>query len=161
MGKAVDAQGYRPNVGMVICNDRHELFWAKRRGMNAWQFPQGGIRPGESLLEAMYRELEEEVGLHADDVNVIGQTEEWVKYEFGGSKTTRSGETYVGQKQIWFLLHLISSDDRIDINHPEHQEFDEWTWVDYEHPKNAIVDFKKPVYDHILTYFKPLIETVG
>ena len=37
--------------------------WA---GRDAWQFPQGGIHAGESVKEAMYRELFEEVGLEPE-----------------------------------------------------------------------------------------------
>jgi putative (di)nucleoside polyphosphate hydrolase len=155
--KLVDSQGYRPNVGMVICNRQKQLFWAKRSGMTAWQFPQGGIHPGEDLDEAMYRELYEEVGLHPDDVVILGQTEEWVKYLFGSEKTTSRGETYVGQKQIWFLLQLISPDDYINIAATEHQEFDAWKWVDFWYPVEHIVEFKREIYQDTLTQFAPIL----
>lgn len=157
MGKLVDAQGYRPNVGMVICNEDNQLFWARRKGMDAWQFPQGGIHPGEDLIEAMYRELHEEVGLHADDVSILGQTEEWVKYEFGGKKKTSGGEVYIGQKQIWFLLKILVPESQIDIHSHEHQEFDEWRWVDYWYPKDNIVPFKRDIYEHVLDHFAPIL----
>ncbi|MBT6794272.1 MAG: NUDIX domain-containing protein, partial [Methylococcales bacterium] len=64
----IDSNGYRPNVGIVICNDDGKLFWAKRMGADAWQFPQGGIKFYEDPETAMYRELKEEVGLVPKDV---------------------------------------------------------------------------------------------
>ena len=59
----IDDDGYRPNVGIVICNRQGQVMWARRFGQHSWQFPQGGINPGESAEQAMYRELFEEVGL--------------------------------------------------------------------------------------------------
>jgi putative (di)nucleoside polyphosphate hydrolase len=153
MSKSVDPQGYRPNVGMVILNNQNQVFFAQRSGTTNWQFPQGGIRPGEPLEAAMYRELNEEVGLFPEDVTILARTEEWVKYLFGSQKLTRDGESYVGQKQIWFLLKFISSDDAIDIASSEHQEFDDWKWVDFWYPIDHIVEFKREVYKDILGQF--------
>lgn len=59
----LDREGYRPNVGIILINERNEVFWGKRVREHSWQFPQGGIKPGESPETAMYRELYEEVGL--------------------------------------------------------------------------------------------------
>src|SRR5213075_548541 len=59
----LDKEGYRPNVGIILANPRNEVFWGKRVNQHAWQFPQGGIKHGETPLQAMYRELEEEIGL--------------------------------------------------------------------------------------------------
>src|SRR2546428_429620 len=57
----LDKEGYRPNVGIVLANQRNEVFWGKRVNQHAWQFPQGGINYGETPVQAMYRELEEEI----------------------------------------------------------------------------------------------------
>lgn len=157
MGKVVDAQGYRPNVGIVIANKNNQLFWAKRAGLDAWQFPQGGIRPGEELLAAMYRELMEETGIPADDVTILGQTDEWVRYEFGSSKTTAGGELYMGQKQLWFLVRFLGDDRQINLQSDQHVEFEDWRWVDYWYPLNHIVDFKRPIYEATLKHFAPLL----
>ncbi|MFQ3187583.1 MAG: putative (di)nucleoside polyphosphate hydrolase, partial [Marinomonas primoryensis] len=59
----IDADGYRPNVGIILMNERGQLLWARRVGQNAWQFPQGGIKSDETPEEALFRELKEEVGL--------------------------------------------------------------------------------------------------
>ena len=77
----LDREGYRPNVGIILCNTRNEVFWGKRVREHAWQFPQGGIKRGESPEEAMYRELQEEVGLAAEHVQILGRTREWLRYE--------------------------------------------------------------------------------
>ena len=44
----IDRDGYRPNVAIVLTNHKNQVFWGKRVKEHAWQFPQGGIKPGES-----------------------------------------------------------------------------------------------------------------
>ncbi len=68
----LDKEGYRPNVGIILANPRNEVFWGKRVHQHAWQFPQGGIKHGETPLQAMYRELEEEIGLQREHVRILG-----------------------------------------------------------------------------------------
>ncbi|VEA10907.1 Adenosine (5')-pentaphospho-(5'')-adenosinepyro phosphohydrolase [Salmonella enterica subsp. enterica] len=74
----IDDDGYRPNVGIVICNRQGQVMWARRFGQHSWQFPQGGINPGESAEQAMYRELFEEVGLSRKDVRILASTSQLV-----------------------------------------------------------------------------------
>ncbi|MBT8439556.1 MAG: NUDIX domain-containing protein, partial [Gammaproteobacteria bacterium] len=50
----IDSEGFRANVGIIICNDKRELFWGRRVGQDAWQFPQGGINADETPEQAMY-----------------------------------------------------------------------------------------------------------
>ena len=101
----IDEEGYRANVAIVILNDQGNVFWAKRQGQDAWQFPQGGIDHGESPLEAMYRELYEEVGLFPEDVELVAQTSDWLKYDIPEYLIRQHAiPRCIGQKQIWFLL---------------------------------------------------------
>lgn len=76
----VDKDGFRANVAMVISDGLGKLFWAKRLGQQAWQFPQGGVSAGESAEQALYRELYEEVGLESGDVKIIQHTKKWLRY---------------------------------------------------------------------------------
>lgn len=55
----IDADGFRPNVGIILTDDQGRLLWARRvGGQDAWQFPQGGIKHNESPENALYRELD-------------------------------------------------------------------------------------------------------
>jgi putative (di)nucleoside polyphosphate hydrolase len=80
MKDCIDADGFRANVGIILTNATGSVFWAGRAGRPGWQFPQGGILPGESPREAMFRELEEEIGLTREDVSVLGTTRGWLRY---------------------------------------------------------------------------------
>ncbi len=80
MSDLIDSEGYRANVGIVLMRGEGEVFLGRRTGGRGWQFPQGGIRRGEQLEDALYRELHEEVGLTRADVELVGRTGDWIRY---------------------------------------------------------------------------------
>ena len=100
----IDADGFRPNVGIVVLGPNKQVLWAKRVGQDAWQFPQGGIQRGESPEDALYRELHEELGLKQHDVEVMGCTQGWLRYRLPLRYIRRNKKPLcIGQKQKWFL----------------------------------------------------------
>ncbi|MDX1491036.1 MAG: RNA pyrophosphohydrolase [Pseudohongiellaceae bacterium] len=147
----IDSQGYRPNVGIIICNPKGQLLWAKRIGQDAWQFPQGGIRNGERLQQALYRELKEEVGLTANDVEVVSSTKGWLYYELPKNLIRHnSSPLCIGQKQKWYLLKLRADESKIDVLNNKNPEFDDWKWVSFWYPLSQVIDFKREVYRQAL-----------
>jgi putative (di)nucleoside polyphosphate hydrolase len=148
----LDRDGYRPNVGIILANGRNEVFWGKRVHQHAWQFPQGGIKHGEAPEHAMYRELEEETGLKPDHVRILGRTRQWLRYEVPDKWVRRDWRgTYRGQKQIWFLLRLLGRDCDVRLRTSDKPEFDAWRWHDYWVPLEAVIEFKREVYQQALT----------
>ena len=153
----LDREGYRPNVGIVLLNSRNEVFWGKRVGQHSWQFPQGGIQHGESPEQAMYRELQEEVGLLPEHVQIIGRTRDWLRYDVPEEYQRRQNSArvhraaYRGQKQIWFLLRLVGLDSDIQLRASEHPEFDAWRWVPFWIQLDAVIGFKREVYQLALS----------
>ena len=153
----IDAEGFRANVGIVICNSQGQVFWARRYGQHSWQFPQGGIHEGETPEEAMYREWDEEVGLSRQDVEIIGVTKQWLKYRLPNRLIRRdSHPVCIGQKQKWFLLKVKCKDEQIDLLRSSHPEFDDWRWVSYWYPVRQVVSFKKDVYRKVMKEFAPI-----
>lgn len=151
----IDKEGYRPNVGIILANDQGQLLWARRvGGRDAWQFPQGGIQRGESPEEALYRELEEEVGLGRDAVEVLARTRGWMRYRLP-KRFIRTGQTplCIGQKQKWFLLRMLADDSRVKLDRNRKPEFDQWRWVSYWYPLNEVIPFKREVYRRALQEF--------
>jgi putative (di)nucleoside polyphosphate hydrolase len=154
----LDKDGYRPNVGIILVNPRNEVFWGKRIREHSWQFPQGGIDRGETPEQAMYRELHEEVGLQPEHVRIIGRTRDWLRYEVPQNWVRREWRGhYRGQKQIWFLLRLIGKDSDVCLRATEHPEFDAWRWHDYWIPLDAVIEFKRGVYQQALTELSRLL----
>jgi putative (di)nucleoside polyphosphate hydrolase len=149
----LDKEGYRPNVGIILANQRNEVFWGKRINQHAWQFPQGGIQHGETPQQAMFRELEEEVGLLHDHVRILGRTRDWLRYEVPERWARRPREgaaSYRGQKQIWYLLRLVGRDCDVKLRAGGRPEFDAWRWNDYWVPLDCVIDFKREVYRQAL-----------
>jgi len=148
----LDRNGYRPNVGIILVNRRNEVFWGKRIREHSWQFPQGGIKRGETPEQAMYRELNEETGLWPEHVRIIGRTRNWLRYDVPERWVRREWRGhYRGQKQIWFLLRMIGHDTDVSLRASSHPEFDAWRWNDYWVPLDSVIEFKRGVYQQALT----------
>jgi len=158
----IDSDGYRPNVGIILCNAEGRLLWARRIGQDAWQFPQGGIKAHEQPLDALYRELREEVGLEQSDVEVIGSTRSWLRYRLPKRYLRRdSAPLCIGQKQLWFLLRLVGDETHVRLDLCDQPEFDGWRWVDYWHPLKEVVSFKRDVYRNALRELEPLLQSTA
>lgn len=155
--RMIDDNGYRPNVGIILCNRRGQVFWGRRSGRNGWQFPQGGIDPDESAEQALFRELQEEVGLAPAQVEILGRTRDWLHYELPVEYLRRPhGSAFRGQKQVWFLLRLLVDDRDVQLDTTERPEFDAWRWIEYWSAVEEIIDFKRDVYRRALTELDPL-----
>jgi len=147
----IDAEGFRANVGIILANDNGQLMLGGRVGSRGWQFPQGGMLVGEDAEQAMYRELEEEVGLVHCDVEVLGITKDWLRYRLPEKFIRRNTvPRCVGQKQRWFMLRLLSSPDNVRFDLGEKPEFDRIRWVNYWRPVNEVIYFKRRVYARAL-----------
>ncbi len=158
----IDADGFRANVGIILVNDENRLFWGRRVGQDAWQFPQGGIKADETPREAMFRELEEEVGLRPDQVEVLGETSRWLRYRLPRRYIRRhSRPLCIGQKQRWFLLRVNCAESDFCLDRFEKPEFDSWRWVDYWEPVREVIYFKRRVYERALEELAPLLFPEG
>ena len=145
---------YRPNVAAIVVSNEYpqkkEIFIAQRNDLHdVWQFPQGGIDEGEEVVDALFRELEEEIG--TDDVKVVAEYPEWLSYDFP-PKIAKSMKPWVGQKQKYFLVKLKKS-AKIDIN-TKHPEFSDYKFVCVDDVLHLSASFKQDVYEKVIEYFK-------
>ena len=158
----IDKDGYRKNVGIIVCNGQQQVLWARRTRHDGWQFPQGGIEPRESPLDAAFRELYEEIGLSTSDVKLLGRTVNWLRYDVPYASRSHNylrPRKFRGQKQRWFLFHLIGNESCVNLDTTQEPEFDHWQWVDYWRPLEQIVEFKRGVYKKALTELEPLLNS--
>jgi|TARA_B100001245_G_scaffold82623_1_gene59350 putative (di)nucleoside polyphosphate hydrolase len=154
----IDSEGFRANVGIILTNDQGQVFWARRIGMDAWQFPQGGIKKNESPKMAMYRELKEEIGLEPEHVELINSTDDWLRYWLPKRYIRQNkGPLCIGQKQIWYLLKLTADETYLDLSYTSEPEFDSWKWVDFWRPVEEVISFKRQVYQQALKQLQPFI----
>lgn len=153
----IDSEGFRANVGIMLANGRGELLWARRiGGQDAWQFPQGGINEGETAEQALYRELDEEVGLQPGDVEMIGCTRGWLRYRLPDRMVRHDSKPLcIGQKQKWFLLKMLTDDNDVNVSQGDRPEFDHWRWVSYWYPLGQVIPFKREVYRRAMKELAP------
>ncbi|HLQ13811.1 MAG TPA: RNA pyrophosphohydrolase, partial [Steroidobacteraceae bacterium] len=147
----IDRDGFRANVGIVLMHDDGRLFIGRRTGGKGWQFPQGGVRRGESAEESLFRELNEEIGLSREDVRIVAQTRRWLRYRLPARFVRRDSKPLcIGQKQRWYLLRLRHAEPHFRFDLTGEPEFDRWRWVDFWQPIREVIYFKRGVYTRAL-----------
>ena len=148
----------RVGVGAIVINKENKIFVGKRIDFpknNKWQMPQGGVKDGEDLLNAMKRELEEETSIKS--IKILKELDEWTEYELPDYLLGKIWKgKYRGQKQKWFILKFIGADHEINLK-TSYPEFIEWKWVNPESLPEIIVDFKRTLYEKLLLKIKPFI----
>lgn len=152
---------FRLGVGMILVNNEKKVFAGKRSGVNTkmvswflkkpWQMPQGGIEEGETPIEAVKREMMEEVG--TNNFDVLGETENWLEYTIPHG-LRRHDSSFIGQRQKWFLLQFKGNDSDINLNISDHSEFDTWRWMNSANIIRLSVHFKRNLYIDAFKYFR-------
>ena len=141
----------------MVLNKNNKVFVAKRidNPANFWQMPQGGIDDGEDYLSAAFRELEEETSIK--EVELIKEIDETLTYELPKHLLGIIWKgKYKGQKQKWFIMRYLGTDDKININ-TKKPEFLEWKWIDLDMITEVVVDFKLEVYKKLKSQIKEII----
>ena len=147
----------REGVGIIVLNKENKVFVARRidNPKNFWQMPQGGVDKGENLLEAAYRELEEETSIK--NVELVQEIDEIMVYELPDHLLGIIWKgKYKGQKQKWFLMKFLGNDEEINIK-TQTPEFLEWKWINIDMLTKVVVDFKHHIYKKLEEKLKKII----
>lgn len=150
---------YRSGVGIVLINADGKIFVGKRIDNNsdAWQMPQGGIDAGEDEDLAMLRELGEETGIPASAIEIIRKSRGHFYYNLPYKLQKKFwGGKYLGQKQRWYLARFVGEESQINIR-TETPEFSDWKWISKEEILDAIVRFKRNLYEDIIKEFRDFL----
>jgi putative (di)nucleoside polyphosphate hydrolase len=158
--KRKDGLPYRPCVGIMLLDRDGRVFVARRRDTpDGWQMPQGGIDKGETVREAAFREMKEEIG--TDDAEFLAEAPESTRYDLPDHLVGKVwGGRYRGQEQRWVALRFLGTDSDIDIE-TEHPEFDAWRWSEPDRVLAEIVPFKRDVYTTVLAAFASILTRRG
>jgi putative (di)nucleoside polyphosphate hydrolase len=142
---------YRPNVAAILVNPSGQILVAERLSIpNSWQFPQGGVDKGESLKDALMREVEEELSIPPSSYQV---TEERGGYRYDFPADFERWKNFKGQEQTYFRCDFTGDDSVINLD-TAHPEFKDWRWImPQEFDLGWVVEFKRGVYVRVLKDF--------
>jgi putative (di)nucleoside polyphosphate hydrolase len=142
---------YRPNIAAILQDDRGRILVAERIGISgAWQFPQGGIDPGEKKTEALKREVREELGLAETCYQPLFSRSGY-RYEFPRDHGRRG--SWTGQEQTYVLCRFLGTDADIDLRQDD-PEFVDFRWIfPHEFQLVWLPEFKRGVYRQVFRDF--------
>jgi putative (di)nucleoside polyphosphate hydrolase len=136
---------FRAGVVIVVRRSDGQVLAFERADLTGeWQLPQGGIESGETPEQAAWRELREETGLTAHDVELVDQHTDWTVYEWPADM--RSSQR-IGQVHRWFFFEALDDDL---VPQPDGREFSGWQWITVDELIGRVVDFRKRPYRQVL-----------
>ncbi len=154
-------KNYRQNACAVVFNRLGKVLLCKRRygaDQFSWQFPQGGIEPGESPAQAAQRELAEETSM-VSVIEVLSLPDPFC-YDFPGEVIQKfirqHGFSYDGQQQYWSLFFFTGEDIEINLDTAE-PEFIAWEWADITTAADRVWPVKQKMYAEATAILAPKI----
>ena len=156
---------YRRNVGVIIFNPQGQVWLGHRfgeTGPHCWQFPQGGMDKGEKAKSAAKRELFEETGLIAENMDYLGKHKGWLYYDLPAEVIAQRKKLnrYKGQRQKWFAYRYYGDGSDVDLKAHGEQEFSKWKWAELETVADTVVPFKRDVYEQLIITFSPFAKPI-
>ena len=148
----LDREGYRPNVGIILINERNEVFWGKRVREHSGSFRKAASSRAKVLKQPCTANCTKKSACCRNTSKIVGRTRDWLRYDVPSHWVRREWRgSYRGQKQIWYLLRLVGRDSDVNLRACHHPEFDGWRWHQYWAPVDEVIDFKRGVYLDALT----------
>jgi putative (di)nucleoside polyphosphate hydrolase len=116
---------YQANVAAILRNARGRILVCERlEPRGAWQFPQGGVDPGETHEQAIRRELWEEIGVSPSAIRIVDRRGPY-RYLF---ERGREKKGFHGKEQLYFLVEFAGEEAPIDVD-TKHPEFRDFRWI--------------------------------
>lgn len=128
----------------VITNQNGDVLVGHRSDReSSWQFPQGGIDPGETPDAAILREMWEELG--TKELIIIFRAPKPIVYHFPVSMKAGAAAHYEGQEQVWYHLKFNNGfGPRLEF--AQDKEFDKVAWVSPKEALTGAVEWKRLAY---------------
>jgi putative (di)nucleoside polyphosphate hydrolase len=147
------ARYFRAGVGAVVLEPNGRVLLLERSDVpGSWQFPQGGLDDGETPLQAARREVEEETGIPARTLRLLGQHPDLLAYELpAGNQSPRTG---MGQVQYWFYFETRAV--HVPFDHLPPGEFRAARWSTMARAVSGAAPFRAPLYEKLARHLRTL-----
>ena len=151
---------FRANVAALVIRplgENYRILLGERSDTHGyWQWPQGGMEPGEDHLSALRRELAEEIGLTRYTVRYRFPFR--LRYRFPESYVTNSNRPHIGQEQTYFVVEPLEDPD---LSQAGDDEFRDMRWFPIEEATGKAVWFKTPLYKRVMKHAKEILGVTG
>jgi putative (di)nucleoside polyphosphate hydrolase len=142
---------------MLVYNRKGQLFLGERLGKPGhWQFPQGGVEPGETLKANVLRELREEIGITEEHIGAITKLRARHSYLWSRVPAYAKGR-WAGQQQTFWLVEFIGRNRDINLASAEEPEFSRWRWCAVRTVRRLAAPERLPGYEKALGEFQDKI----
>ncbi|MCW1926485.1 NUDIX domain-containing protein [Luteolibacter arcticus] len=146
---------FRPNVAALMVKPQGQLLVCERWTIpGAWQFPQGGVDDGETLEQALFREVREEIGFSPQHYELLSYRTgyRYLYPEEVRFKKMRKHGCH-GQEQTYY--HCLVKADAPEVNvNQRPREFGAYRWIlPEEFDLDWLPDFKRDVYRQVMLDF--------
>jgi len=149
----MSSERWRENVAAVVMDAGGNILLGRTSGKSPyWHFPQGGVREGELLEEAVRRELWEEVRLPAEGCLLLARYG-GVRYRYRDKN--RKSERWKGQQQTYFLF-LCPGRHLPETDCSGSDEFSSVIWLPWQELRAELFPtFKREAVEAVLRAFFP------
>lgn len=140
---------FRKGVGAIVLDKNDNIIVFQRSDYrDSWQGPEGGMEENETPLEALKRELSEEIGLEDNDCLVLKESKQFFRYSFD-----KQFKGFDGQEKKFFLVKLLAEPNFKFDNKEDEIEFADFKVVTPRELLQSIPKFKEKMYADVLNEF--------
>lgn len=129
---------YRKGVSALIINQKNELLLVNLKSFEDKYFAVtgGGVESEETLEDAAYREIREELNMGKRSLQLVGQSEIPVRFKFKEIKLARNGKEYEGSERYFFGFLFLGNNNEIKLHEEEVRTY---KWVPFAQLKNYLL----------------------
>lgn len=129
---------YRKGVSALIINKNNELLLVNLESFKDKYFaiPGGGVEQGETLEDAVYREIYEELDIGKRSLQLVGQSNVPIRFKFKVIKMVRDGQNYEGSERYFFGFRFVGANNEIKTKNGEVRSY---KWIPFVRLKDYLL----------------------